>query len=66
MVPTVPTTPTFRLRVAETAALTPGSITPTTGTSYSKRSSSSAAAAAVLQATTTILTSCSATRKALI
>src|SRR5438067_761191 len=45
MVPTVPITPTRPLRVAATAARAPGSITPSTGTSASKRRISRAAAA---------------------
>ncbi len=56
MVPTVPMTPTLRFRVAATQARTPGSMTPTRGTSCSKRSRSRAAAEAVLHATTTIFT----------
>ena len=48
-------TPTRPLRVAAISARTPGSITPTTGTSRSACSSSSAAAEAVLHATTTQL-----------
>ena len=62
MVPTVPITPTWPLRVADTSDRTPGSITPTTGTSNSACRSASAAADAVLQATTTIFTSWSSTR----
>ena len=60
--PTVPMTPTWPLRVADSMARTPGSITPTTGTSSDRASSSrSAAAAAVLHATTSSFTSCSST-----
>jgi hypothetical protein len=56
MVPAVPMTPIRPLDVAPTAARTPGSITPTTGTSKSCSSCGTASAEAVLHATTTILT----------
>ena len=61
MVPTVPTTPTRRLRVARARARTPGSMTPTTGTGSSARNVSRAAADAVLHATTMSFTSISST-----
>lgn len=63
MVPTVPMTPTWPLRVALTSERTPGSITPTTGTVKVSCSSTRAAAAAVLHATITIFTSWSSTRR---
>jgi len=53
------------VRVTLLAARTPGSITPTTGTSTRSRSRSSAAAAALLHATTSSFTSRSSSRSAI-
>ena len=64
--PTVPITPTRPLCVAGARLRTPGSITPTTGTSTRACSSSSPAAAAVLHATMRSFTSCSPTRRSVI
>jgi putative heme-binding domain-containing protein len=62
IVPTVPITPTFLLRVVCTKALTPGSITLTTGTGKVSFNCSSATDAAVLHATTMSFTSKSFTK----
>ena len=63
--PTVPMTPTRRVVVTRIAARSPGSITPTTGTSTRARSGPSAAADALLQATTIIFTFRSSSRSAI-
>ena len=55
IVPVVPITPTRPLRVAATVRREAGSITPTTGTSYSSRALSKNTDAAVLHAITIIL-----------
>jgi hypothetical protein len=56
-VATVPIMPTTRSRVAWTAARTPGSTTPTTGTPCAPATSAIAATWIELQATTSIFTS---------
>ena len=54
MVALVPITATCPLRVASSAAATPGAMTPSTGTGSFSRSRGKASAVALLQATTTI------------
>ena len=57
IVASVPITPTFRVRVARSAARTPGSITPATGIPLFAVTSSIAETSTELQATTIIFTS---------